>query len=289
MSTTSTTRPAAAPKTPSAPPARTRAPTAFFANASNASSFLPGASAALSSTHDMLSNITGSTSRSEALVNSYASSFQPGHLVEPMPVPVPSAAYAPVTPTSALHSNAHRASMISPKHNSFLSADKRKGGKKANKVISTIKSNRAKPAKTIECKEVPRKETRVKGAVYKIGEERKKWDGRQWRRLCIVEDCCSAARGATDFCIVHGRGEVTRQIVNNEEIEVVTNASRPLVAAVVAPRPSPSDLLQRKRKLDDSQDTGPLRRTMKRFDRSTLESKDDAQHGRGYSVPQISW
>jgi hypothetical protein len=35
---------------------------------------------------------------------------------------------------------------------------------------------------------------------------RKKWDGRQWRRLCTAPQGCSAAsRGTTPFCVAHGR------------------------------------------------------------------------------------
>mmetsp|Transcript_9700 Transcript_9700/g.17070 ORF Transcript_9700/g.17070 Transcript_9700/m.17070 type:complete len:361 (-) Transcript_9700:79-1161(-) len=111
---------------------------------------------------------------------------------------------------------------ISPRHTVTGETRKRTNGK-VSKVISTITSNRAKPAKTIVCSEAPRKELRQKGTVYQINDERKKWDGRQWRRLCVVEGCCSAARGATDFCIVHGRGEITKAVVDNEEIEVLSS------------------------------------------------------------------
>jgi hypothetical protein len=35
---------------------------------------------------------------------------------------------------------------------------------------------------------------------------RKKWDGRQWRRLCTIPSGCSAAsRGTSPFCVAHGR------------------------------------------------------------------------------------
>lgn len=51
----------------------------------------------------------------------------------------------------------------------------------------------------------PKKEFRVKGRVYIVQNERKKWDGRQWRRLCIVDNCSCAARGATLYCVNHGK------------------------------------------------------------------------------------
>jgi hypothetical protein len=49
------------------------------------------------------------------------------------------------------------------------------------------------------------KEVRIKGAVYVFGNERKKWDGRQWRLVCSVEGCTAATRSMANFCIAHGR------------------------------------------------------------------------------------
>lgn len=85
------------------------------------------------------------------------------------------------------------------------------------KLGSTGVESRAKFVKTNSCGEVksvntaleagapPKKEYRVKGRVYIVQNERKKWDGRQWRRLCVAEDCSCAARGATLYCVNHGK------------------------------------------------------------------------------------
>lgn len=50
------------------------------------------------------------------------------------------------------------------------------------------------------------KQQRLKGVIYVVDGVRKKWDGRQWRRLCTIASGCSAAsRGTTPFCVAHGR------------------------------------------------------------------------------------
>jgi len=106
----------------------------------------------------------------------------------------------------------------------FPPADKRKRKqvKQYGKVFSTIKSNRAKQAEQVfVCTSVPRREERVKGAVYCINGDNRRWDGRQWRRLCVVEDCHSAARGSGDLCVAHSKGELKKVVLGNEVVEVV--------------------------------------------------------------------
>jgi len=99
---------------------------------------------------------------------------------------------------------------------------KRKHSKTYGKVLSTIKSNRAKPAQVVECSVVPKKDQRIKGVVYCINGESKRWDGRQWRRLCVVESCHSAARGAGDLCIAHSKGQLKKVVIGDEVVEVVS-------------------------------------------------------------------
>jgi hypothetical protein len=62
-------------------------------------------------------------------------------------------------------------------------------------------------ARTVLCEPgvKPTKEVRIKGTIYVIGGERKKWDGRQWRLVCCVDGCTAATRSTTNFCIAHGR------------------------------------------------------------------------------------
>lgn len=117
-------------------------------------------------------------------------------------------------------------SEISPKNiDGSARRKKQKAPPKTQTVVSNITSNRAKRAQIIHCETTPEKEQRIKGAVYQIGDERKKWDGRQWRRLCIVVDCCSAARGSADFCIVHGRGELDVAFVEGKPVSILKGDS----------------------------------------------------------------
>ncbi|GBG25590.1 tRNA-specific adenosine deaminase 1 [Hondaea fermentalgiana] len=116
---------------------------------------------------------------------------------------------------------------------------KRKVVKPYGKVLSTIKSNRAKQAEVKECASIPKKEHRVKGVVYVIAGEAKRWDGRQWRRLCIVHDCHSAARGSGDLCIAHSKGEMQKVMIDNEVVEVVALGEEAAAqATAIAPVPS---------------------------------------------------
>jgi hypothetical protein len=57
---------------------------------------------------------------------------------------------------------------------------------------------------TIICEgATPDKNMRVAGGIYLIAGERKKWDGRQWRRVCCAGNCCAASRGTGKYCTVH--------------------------------------------------------------------------------------
>lgn len=116
---------------------------------------------------------------------------------------------------------------------------KRKNSKPYGRVLSTIKSNRAKQAHVMECAEIPKKENRVKGVVYVVNGDAKRWDGRQWRRLCIVHDCHSAARGSGDLCIAHSKGELQKVVIDNEVVEVVALGEEAAAqATAIAPVPS---------------------------------------------------
>lgn len=101
-------------------------------------------------------------------------------------------------------------------------------------VVSDIVSNRAKEAMVIRCEFAPKKELRVKSAVYITKKFSKRWDGRQWRRLCIVAACHSAARGSTDFCISHGKGEVQTAIIGGEKVNLVTSPTSASMASAPA-------------------------------------------------------
>ena len=50
---------------------------------------------------------------------------------------------------------------------------------------------------------IPKRQFRVKGQIYVVNKIRKKWDGRQWRRLCQYKNCDHAARGSITFCVSH--------------------------------------------------------------------------------------
>ncbi len=52
---------------------------------------------------------------------------------------------------------------------------------------------------------MPDKSLRVVGGIYMIAGERKKWDGRQWRRICCASNCGAASRGTEKYCAVHLR------------------------------------------------------------------------------------
>ena len=65
---------------------------------------------------------------------------------------------------------------------------------------------------TIICEgATPDKNMRVAGGIYLIAGERKKWDGRQWRRVCCAGNCCAASRGTDKYCTVHLRGHSQQQ------------------------------------------------------------------------------
>ena len=66
---------------------------------------------------------------------------------------------------------------------------------------------------TIFCEpgSMPDKSNRIVGRIYLLDGERKKWDGRQWRRVCCAGKCTAASRGTDKFCIVHGRQQQQQQ------------------------------------------------------------------------------
>jgi hypothetical protein len=66
---------------------------------------------------------------------------------------------------------------------------------------------------TIFCEpgSMPDKNCRIVGRIYLLDGERKKWDGRQWRRVCCAGKCTAAQRGTDKFCIVHGRQQQHNQ------------------------------------------------------------------------------
>jgi hypothetical protein len=57
----------------------------------------------------------------------------------------------------------------------------------------------------------PDKSLRVVGGIYMIAGERKKWDGRQWRRVCCAGNCGAASRGTDKYCTVHLRTHSQQQ------------------------------------------------------------------------------
>lgn len=81
-----------------------------------------------------------------------------------------------------------------------------RGVESQSKFAKTESESRVKSVNTaLEAGAPPKKEYRMKGRVYIVQNERKKWDGRQWRRLCVAENCSCAARGATLYCVNHGK------------------------------------------------------------------------------------
>jgi hypothetical protein len=134
-------------------------------------------------------------------------------------------------------------------------------------VHSSITSRRMKPATTFACADAPSKDLRIKGAVYVVGDERKKWDGRQWRRVCAVEGCCSAARGTTEFCIVHGRDEDLAQLVQpTQPVQLALPSDQLVLEQQQQPLPAPPSQLQqhmlsRKRFSDDYLESPTMKKT----------------------------
>jgi hypothetical protein len=63
---------------------------------------------------------------------------------------------------------------------------------------------------------MPDKNCRIVGRIYLLDGERKKWDGRQWRRVCCAGKCTAASRGTDKFCIVHGRQQQHNQQQHRE-------------------------------------------------------------------------
>jgi hypothetical protein len=57
----------------------------------------------------------------------------------------------------------------------------------------------------------PDKSLRVVGGIYMIAGERKKWDGRQWRRVCCAGNCGAASRGTDKYCTLHLRTDSQQQ------------------------------------------------------------------------------
>jgi hypothetical protein len=153
------------------------------------------------------------------------------------------------------------------RQNGTVDRRRRKVTAKLGVVHSSITSRRMKPAATFACADAPSKDLRVKGAVYVVGDERKKWDGRQWRRVCAVEGCCSAARGTTEFCIVHGRDEDLAQLVQPTQPVQLALPSDQLVLEQQQPLPAPPSQLQqqhmlsRKRFSDDYLESPTMKKT----------------------------
>ncbi|CAK9019300.1 tRNA-specific adenosine deaminase 1, partial [Durusdinium trenchii] len=174
---------------------------------------------------------------------------------------------------------------------------KRKHTREYNKVLSTIKSNRAKQANVQVCAHTPKKDQRQKGVVYIIHGESKRWDGRQWRRLCVVENCHSAARGATDFCICHGKGELKQAVIGDEVVEVLALDKEAVASATaVAPAtdvisavkaagvekhiPGINEILQRR-------SMGSKRKSAEVFPSNALGGHRDKMMKRSNSSPQV--
>jgi hypothetical protein len=57
----------------------------------------------------------------------------------------------------------------------------------------------------------PNKNMRVVRGIYLIAGGRKKWDGRQWRRVCCAGNSSAASRGTDKYCTVHLRGHAQQQ------------------------------------------------------------------------------
>jgi hypothetical protein len=66
---------------------------------------------------------------------------------------------------------------------------------------------------TVNCEAsaMPDKSLRVVGGIYMIAGERKKWDGRQWRRICCAGMCSAASRGTEKYCAAHLRTHSQQQ------------------------------------------------------------------------------
>lgn len=168
----------------------------------------------------------------------------------------------PQTPSSAAATQ--RAPCISPTNKNGVNDGRRRQGatKYDCSVVAEFVSNRAKAAKVVNCASLPPKATRQHGYVYIVEStgETKKWDGRQWRRLCVVEQCHSAARGAGDFCISHSKGRLVEDCVNGEKVLVLklgaeaAAATAPIVSPAMAMVDAPQRRLALKRRSEDDID-----------------------------------
>jgi hypothetical protein len=109
------------------------------------------------------------------------------------------------------YSNESKSSSLSEGSYSSTGSASRMGSAAASQPLSFLGLWRRKQERrrimTVICEAgvTPEKSVRVVGGIYVIAGERKKWDGRQWRRICCEGICSAASRGTEKYCAVHLR------------------------------------------------------------------------------------
>lgn len=73
----------------------------------------------------------------------------------------------------------------------------------SQEIVKRKRKKCAEEDSSVYMNSIPKRQFRVKGQIYVVNKIRKKWDGRQWRRLCQYKNCDHAARGSITYCVSH--------------------------------------------------------------------------------------